>query len=92
MSVDVLQELYLKELRGVKPLAVGLKSEGGVKQWIEPVRPAVPAMELSKEQLAQYREAPVETIKDAAADAEAGAGEHSDDWLVLDEIEDSHSH
>lgn len=88
---NVIQELYLKELKAVKLQPISASdAHGSVKPWTEPVAPKVPELELqSADALKEYASSEVETVKDAgeqAAEVEQG------DWLVLEELEDDHHH
>ncbi|CCE65239.1 hypothetical protein TPHA_0K01050 [Tetrapisispora phaffii CBS 4417] len=92
-STDVLQDVYLKELKSVKSVSFAdavANAKGNVKQWVEPARPAAPAFDLSASDVKKYIDEPVET---AAAPASATADAVEEDWLVLDEpAEDEHAH
>ncbi|BAP69412.1 ATP synthase subunit H [Kluyveromyces marxianus] len=88
---NVIQELYLKELKSVhlKPVTAA-DAQGSVKPWTPPAAPKIPELELqSADALKEYASSEVETVKEAteqAAEVEEG------DWLVLEEIEDDHHH
>lgn len=88
---NVVQELYLKELKNVKLSPITAKdAEGSVKPWSEPVKPKIPELEgQGTDALKAYSSEPVET-KTAAVEEEAPVEE---DWLVLeDDVEDTHAH
>lgn len=90
---NVIQELYLKELKNVKLNPITAKdAEGSVKPWTEPVKPKIPEIEgQGNEALKAYQNESVETKSSEAAPAEESNVE--DDWLVLEDVEeDSHAH
>ncbi|BAO40789.1 ATP synthase subunit H [Kluyveromyces marxianus] len=88
---NVIQDLYLKELKSVnlKPVTAA-DAQGAVKPWTAPAAPKIPELELqSADALKEYAAADVETVKEATEQAnEVEEG----DWLVLEEIEDDHHH
>lgn len=89
---NVLQELYLKELKNVKlsPLSAQ-DAEESVKPWVEPTKPKVPEVEAQDpEELQAYKNEPVETVSETTdGHAEQAADE---DWLVLEDAEEEGSH
>lgn len=88
---NVVQELYLKELKNVKLTPITAKdAEGSVKQWSEPVKPKEPELEgQGTDALKAYSSEPVET-KSTTVEEETPVEE---DWLVLEDAEeDSHAH
>lgn len=88
---NVVQDLYLKELKNVKLNPITAKdAEGNVRPWSEPVKPKAPELEgQGTDALKAYSNEPVET-KTEAAEEEAPV---EDDWLVLeDDVEETHSH
>ncbi|QLG74340.1 hypothetical protein HG535_0G02240 [Zygotorulaspora mrakii] len=90
---NVVQELYLRELKNVKLSPITAKdAEGSVKPWSEPVKPSIPDVEAQgNDALKAYQDELVETKGSEAGASEDGNIE--DDWLVLDDVEEeSHSH
>ncbi|CAH01282.1 Atp14 [Kluyveromyces lactis] len=86
---NVIQDLYLKELKAVnlKPITAA-DAQGAVKPWTTPAAPKLPELELqSADALKEYASSGVETVSEAneqSAEVEEG------DWLVLEELEDAH--
>lgn len=89
-TADIIQDLYLKELKAYKaPLIKATDSEGQVKPWVAPKAPAIPSFEGTEEsELIEYESQPVEVegIDASTAVDEADVG----DWFVIEEIEDHH--
>lgn len=86
---NVIQELYLKELKSVnlKPITAA-DAQGSVKPWAAPATPKIPELELqSAEALKEYASANVETVSEAS---EQTTEVEEGDWLVLEELEDAH--
>lgn len=88
---NVVQELYLRELKNVKLNPITAKdAEGSVKQWADPVKPKQPELEgQGADALKAYSSEAVETKTDVVEE-ESNVDE---DWLVLDDAEeDTHGH
>ncbi|KAK9472106.1 ATP synthase complex subunit H-domain-containing protein [Dipodascopsis tothii] len=86
---DIIQDLYLKELKAYKaPTIKATDSEGQVKPWSVPKAPAVPAFEGTAEADVTAYEAQAVEVEGV----EAAAVEEPDveDWFVIEEIEDHH--
>lgn len=86
---DIIQDLYIKELKAFKPTPISAKdAEGATRPWKKPVAPAAPGLEVdAASELASYESADVEV----AAPSKNTAGEQvSEEWFVLEEPEDDH--
>ena len=90
---NVIQDLYLREIKSVKLQPIAAKdAEGSVKPWSAPAQPKLPELEAQgADALKAYSEQDVEVSKDAAS-AESSVENEEQDWLVLEEIEDDHHH
>lgn len=89
---NVLQDLYLKELKNVKLAPITPQdAEGSVKPWEEPSKPKIPEVEAQgTEALQAYKNEPVETLSE---NVEGQAEEPvEEDWLVLDDAEEESHH
>ncbi|GMM54572.1 F1F0 ATP synthase subunit H [Maudiozyma humilis] len=95
---NLVQDLYLKELRGTKVDMAALQSPESIAENViafsKPVTPSAPSLEAAqKDSLQDYINEGVETTLDKAADAAAVKQdpEQDEDWLVIeDEPEESH--
>ncbi|AET38604.1 F1F0 ATP synthase subunit h Ecym_3095 [Eremothecium cymbalariae DBVPG len=90
---DLVQDLYLKELRNTKVASMTSQdAQGSVKPWVLPSKPSAPEFGLSGavDELNAYEAQEVETVgeQEAAETTEAAEG----DWLVLEEVEEKDSH
>ncbi|QLQ82136.1 hypothetical protein HG537_0G03910 [Torulaspora globosa] len=91
INYNVVQDLYLRELKNVKLNPITAKdAEGNVKQWVDPAKPKKPELEgQGADALKAYSEETVET-KTGVVEEDSVVEE---DWLVLDDVEeDSHGH
>ncbi|KAK9385041.1 ATP synthase complex subunit H-domain-containing protein [Lipomyces mesembrius] len=86
---DIIQDLYLKELKSYKaPPVKATDSVGQVKPWVAPSTPAPPVVEASAPtDLSEYESQIVEVEGVSAA-----AEEESDveDWFVVEPLETEH--
>ncbi|SMN19057.1 similar to Saccharomyces cerevisiae YLR295C ATP14 Subunit h of the F0 sector of mitochondrial F1F0 ATP synthase [Maudiozyma saulgeensis] len=95
---DLLQDLYLKELKNTKFDMASLQSPESIAenviQFSAPAKPKVPVLEATqKDTLQDYINENVETTLDTAANAAAEEQDvaQDEDWLVIeDEPEESH--
>ena len=89
---NVLQDLYLRELKNIKLAPITPKdAEGSVKPWEEPSKPKVPELEAQgTEALQAYKSEPVETLSESADGQVEEPVE--EDWLVLDDAEEVSYH
>lgn len=95
---NLIQDLYLKELKGAKIDMATLQSPESIAENViafsAPVTPKAPGLEAAqKENLTDYINESVETTLDKAADAAAVKQdpEQDEDWLVIeDEPEEAH--
>ncbi|EDO15864.1 hypothetical protein Kpol_1009p10 [Vanderwaltozyma polyspora DSM 70294] len=93
ISNDVLQDLYLKELKSAKPMSMQTDIDNAnVKKWVEPIKPTIPQEEVTRDQLKQYTDEPVETVKAGASAAEDSNAAIAEDWLVLEEEPEDAAH
>ncbi|SCW00597.1 LAFE_0C07712g1_1 [Lachancea fermentati] len=92
VSANVIQDLYLKEIKSVKLQPISAKdAEGAVKPWVAPQAPKIPQVEAQgADALKAYAEQDVEVAKEKGEEASNETDEQ--DWLVLEEIEDDHHH
>lgn len=95
-TADIVQDLYLKELKNYKPApAQANDHEGQVKPWHAPAAPSVPDLGLSgvQQDLASYESQAVEVEGSVAEVDTASARKTSDDWfeedLVFEEDHDA---
>lgn len=88
---NVIQDLYLREIKNVKLQPVSAKdAEGSVKPWTAPQAPKTPELEAQgSEALQAYAQEDVHVSK---TEAEASAETEEQDWLVLEEIEEETHH
>src|SRR5690349_4039247 len=85
VEIDLVQDLYLKEIKGYKaPARTLADAEGSVKPWAVPKAPAAPAVEGAAD-LAAYKSEPVEveTQQEGGEDS-ATFSSNIDDWLVVE--------
>lgn len=95
---DLLQDLYLKELKSTKFDMASLQSPESIAENVisfsAPAKPKLPTLEASqKDNLQDYINENVETTLDTAADAAAVEQDvaQDEDWLVIeDEPEEAH--
>lgn len=85
---DLVQELYLKELKGYKaPPLKANDSEGHVQKWSAPATPKSPEEADIANELKAYEASTVEV----EGQAEGGAVEKADDWFE-EEPEEEEAH
>ncbi|EJS42558.1 atp14p [Saccharomyces arboricola H-6] len=91
ISYNVIQDLYLRELKETKlPPTTLQDAEGNVKPWMPPKKPSLPELELQgPDALKAYTEQKVETAHVAEESAEGGSEPIEEDWLVLDDAEEA---
>ncbi|CAI4046708.1 F1F0 ATP synthase subunit h SKDI_12G3280 [Saccharomyces kudriavzevii IFO 1802] len=91
ISYNVIQDLYLRELKETKLVPSTLQdAEGNVKPWNPPKKPTLPELELQgPDALKAYTEQNVETAHVAKESAEGESEPIEEDWLVLDDVEES---
>ncbi|KAJ8100889.1 ATP synthase complex subunit H-domain-containing protein [Lipomyces tetrasporus] len=86
---DLVQDLYLKELKSYKaPPVKASDSVGQVKPWVSPSAPTPPTVEAAAPtDLSEYDSQVVE-VEGVAVDAEEDA--EVEDWFVVEPLEDPH--
>ncbi|KAK9479453.1 ATP synthase complex subunit H-domain-containing protein [Lipomyces japonicus] len=86
---DIIQDLYLKELKAYKvPVVKASDSVGQVKPWEIPAAPKAPTLEAgTAADLAEYESQVVEVEGVSAAVEEEPEVE---DWFVVEPIKDQH--
>lgn len=96
-TADIVQDLYLKELKNYKPApAKANDHEGQVKPWHAPTAPTVPDLGLSgvQQDLATYESQAVE-VEGSSVDVDTASSRSNDDWfeedLVFEEDHDAGS-
>ncbi|SCV00648.1 LAMI_0G06436g1_1 [Lachancea mirantina] len=89
VSANVIQDLYLRELKSAKLQPITAKdAEGSVKPWAAPKAPSAPAVEAQgADALQAYAQEDVEV---AQPKQESSTDAAEQDWLVLEEAEDDH--
>ncbi|CUS22580.1 LAQU0S06e01266g1_1 [Lachancea quebecensis] len=88
---NVIQDLYLREIKSVKLQPVSAKdAEGSVKAWTAPQAPKAPELEAQgPEALKAYAQEDVHVTK---TEAEFAAESEEQDWLVIEDIEEESHH
>ncbi|AJV73208.1 Atp14p [Saccharomyces cerevisiae YJM195] len=91
ISYNVIQDLYLRELKDTKLAPSSLQdAEGNVKPWNPPQKPNLPELELQgPEALKAYTEQNVETAHVAKESEEGESEPIEEDWLILDDAEET---
>ncbi|CAI1594743.1 hypothetical protein SEUBUCD646_0L03440 [Saccharomyces eubayanus] len=91
VSYNVIQDLYLRELKETKLAPSSLQdAEGNVKPWSPPKKPTLPELELQgPDALKAYADQNVETANDTKSSVEGEAEPIEEDWLVLDDVEET---
>ncbi|KAK9235516.1 ATP synthase complex subunit H-domain-containing protein [Lipomyces kononenkoae] len=88
---DIVQDLYLKEIKNYKaPPVKATDSVGQVKPWVVPSAPAPPAAEASAPTDLEDYESQVVEVEGVAAASEEEPQSDLDDWFVVEPIEDEH--
>lgn len=80
-----------------KTMMDALAGEGSldnVKQWHNPTAPKVPSSltEVNAQDMDSYKKQKIETLQTTSADANASEANAEEDWLVLDDLEESSAH
>ncbi|KAK9327719.1 ATP synthase complex subunit H-domain-containing protein [Lipomyces starkeyi] len=87
---DIIQDLYLKELKSYKaPPVKATDSVGQVKPWVAPLAPTPPVVEASAPaDLSEYESqiVEVEGVATTAAEEESDV----EDWFVVEPLETEH--
>jgi F-type H+-transporting ATPase subunit h len=87
--LDLVQDLYLKEVKSYKtPSRAASDAEGQVKHWKQPATPAAPALEAESELSAYESQAvEVETAPITSAEGEANGPSTGsiDEWFVVED-------
>lgn len=90
--LDLLQDIYVKEIKGFKPAPVSAKDAAAETiPWSVPKAPAVPSGEIALDQIDEYAKAPVEVEHEApvATEGQAQTVDTSPggDWFVVEPVE-----
>ncbi|KAA8912605.1 hypothetical protein TRICI_003443 [Trichomonascus ciferrii] len=88
VTVHLIQDLYLKEVKGFKPTPKSAAdAEANTKSWVPPKAPAAPSIEGSEaDALSQYESQQVEVEADAPKTEGAEAPSASmDEWFVVED-------
>lgn len=89
--LDLVQNLYLSEIKSFKPKPLTEKdAEGSVLPWSVPAVPKPPSVEGSASEVDAYAAEPVE-VETKAAGASASEPSVGEDWFPLeDPVEEGH--
>lgn len=87
---NLIQDLYIKEIKGYKAPPLTLKdAEGSVKPWTPPAAPSAPSVEGDvAADLAAYESSSVEVESQASTSSTPEAA--VEDWFVIEPAHDLH--
>ncbi|KAK9364856.1 ATP synthase complex subunit H-domain-containing protein [Lipomyces kononenkoae] len=87
---DIVQDLYLKEIKNYKAPAIkATDSVGQVKPWVAPSAPTPPSVEASAPTDLDEYDSQVVEVEGVATTTEE-VTESIDDWFVVEPLEDAH--
>lgn len=88
MSRNLIQDLYLKEVKAFKPTPASAKdAESSVRAWAAPKAPAAPSIEgTNTAELSEYESAAVEVeMNKPSTEGEQAPSASMEEWFVVED-------